>query len=180
LNSAADGISPLTGAQLVAAKVSTLWIMGGDFPNGTSNNFDRDANARTSAANVVSSWPGPIIFIGHEIGTDVISGGNLQGMQGTDVLAQALLDMGSPTGRSSWDPMAMMAAIAGDVTDWGMSLVRGTATVNPSTGANTWVNSGSGNHYYAVRDGSISAEQYASIINTLLLRSNWETFDPLP
>lgn len=180
LSSAADGISALTGSQLVAAKVPMLWVMGGAWPAGSENNFTRDATARAAAAAVVSNWPGPITFIGFEIGETIFTGANLQGMHGIDVLAQALLDMGTPTGRESWDPMALMAAVAGDVSRFGLSLVRGTATVNAGTGANTWVTSAGGNHYYVTKNGSMSDAAYTAAMNALLLRSNWATSDPLP
>lgn len=74
LSSAPDSFSPLSGADLVAAKVSELVIMGGEYPAGQEFNLAYNV---TAAEHVINSWPGRIIFSGFELGKDVYSGGPL-------------------------------------------------------------------------------------------------------
>lgn len=178
LASPADGISALTGAQLIAAKVRYLWVMGGDYPTGNENNFNRDAQSRTAANVVCATWPTPILFSGFSVGNTVVTGGNLVGQQATDLVAQALVDYGSPSGRSSWDGMNTLLAIAQNPVLAGYAATRGTNTVNSSTGANTFTPSSVGSQFYLSKTTSDAA--FVTMINTLLVKSNWGTYDPYP
>ncbi|HUD20505.1 MAG TPA: hypothetical protein VMQ44_00315 [Candidatus Saccharimonadales bacterium] len=160
LASSADSISSLTGTQLVAAKVNHVWMMGGQYPSGTENNFSRGAKEIAAAVAVVNSWPSsiPLTFLGHEVGTSVVSGDNFAtSLQPHDPLRRALIDYGSyPSGRSSWDPMTMRLACLNDPTLAGYTTVAGTNNVNASTGANTFT-TGSGNQFYVVKNKSDAA-----------------------
>ena len=73
LQSPPDEISPLSGADLVRAKVRLLSVMGGAF--GTSDkkpvleyNIVKDIHA---AQTLVANWPTPIVFSGFEIGVAI-------------------------------------------------------------------------------------------------------------
>jgi len=72
LNSPPDSISPLTGAQLIAQKVSVLVATGGGYPslNG-ENNFEGHAGA---AEDVAANWPTKIVYSGYEVGSQVFTG----------------------------------------------------------------------------------------------------------
>lgn len=173
LDSEADVHSPLSGADLVTAKVDTLWVMGGSWPTGTENNFDRTAQAIAGANNVCANWPTRIVFSGFEIGVDIITGGNLAAALPDDHLTQALADHGSSAGRMSWDPMKLYFAALG-IDDFtvqprhaGYKLVQGTGSVDGGTGANSWVNSPSGPHYYTTR--TINIRQYQADLNDCLV-----------
>lgn len=164
LASSADVHSPLTGAALVAAKVSKLWIMGGNWPSGDENNFNRTTQAKTAASYVCTNWPTPITFVGYETASGINTGQTLRGS--ADPLAQALVDHGSSAGRPSWDIMASLIALA-DPASIAVSSVRGYGSVNGSTGANTWVTDGAGPHTYSVIGGSASLyqEMWRGILN---------------
>lgn len=73
LDSPADSISSLTGAQLVAKKVKVLVAMGGGYPSraGENNLIGDPASAR----NVASRWPTKLVWSGYEVG-DAIHTGN--------------------------------------------------------------------------------------------------------
>lgn len=176
MNSPADGISPLTGMELIAAKVSRLYIMGGDNPAGSSNNFNRTPQAIAAAHDVVANWPTEIVYNGHEIGTDIITGGNLQGLHASDILAQALLDHGSATGRNSWDPMSIFSMLARDFARGGFGSVRGSNSVDPGTGANVFTPNLTGRDCYLVK--AQGNNWFKQRINPLLLAANWGSFDP--
>lgn len=176
LLSTADGVSSLSGAQLVAQKCRRLWVMGGRYPSGTENNFAVNATARTAAAYVCGNWPSEIYFCGFEVGNTVFTGGGLQGMQATDVLAQALLDASVSGGRQSWDPMTTMACIAHEPERAGYTLVRGSNSVDTTTGANTWSEDVNGKDAYLVK--SQPDAWFSSQLNALLLFSNWSWYTP--
>jgi len=70
LGSAADAASPLSGAQLVAAKVRLLSAMAGAFPSGKP-----EFNVMTdipSARKVFQEWPSPVVFSGFEVGNALL------------------------------------------------------------------------------------------------------------
>ena len=70
LDSPADAVSPLPGAQLVARKVRLLSAMAGHFPEGKPEfNVATDIPA---ARKVFESWPSPVVFSGFEIGAALL------------------------------------------------------------------------------------------------------------
>ncbi len=80
----------------------------------------------------------------------MISGGDPD--NGADPLVQAFRDHGSPRGRSSWDPMTILLALADDAERAGYSLRRGRVTVDPATGENRMTPDPDGPHAYVVRE----------------------------
>ncbi len=72
LDSAPDASSPLTGAELIAAKVRRLVVMGGGYPSRTGEtNFVGDPVA---ASDVASHWPGTVVWDGYEVGDAIHTG----------------------------------------------------------------------------------------------------------
>lgn len=165
LQSGPDDISPLTGMELVAQKVSKFWVMAGrwDIQGGRENNFARNVRAREGAWYFCEKCPVPVTFLGWEVGNSVITGGNLPQR---DILHQVLCDHGSPDGRRSWDPMLVMLALIADERKAGYRTVRGTARVDRHTGCNFFVPDDGGNHTYVVKlwEDSCYAEQINSAL----------------
>lgn len=169
LNSAADGISGLTGTELIDAKVSRLVIMGGKY-NRTgqtvSYNFEGDP-ARSS--DVVANWPTPICFVGDENGNDVQSGGSLDdNTPAENPVRVAYAQHGSPNGRASWDLIAALYGVRGSAP-LGSPLFReipGSNSVHSSTGVNTWTPSISGGQRRLCQEKTKS--QHETILNALL------------
>jgi len=67
LDSPADEISPLTGKELIAAKVRFLSLMAGSF-NSSGHREYNVINDIPSAQKLVAQWPTEIVFCGFEIG----------------------------------------------------------------------------------------------------------------
>jgi hypothetical protein len=178
LQSPADGISPLTGLELVRAKVGRLWITGGQYPSGTEWNFSHTSQAIAGANYVVSNWPTPIVYSGYEVGSGVVTGNSVTGLQPTDLLAQALVDAGYSAGRTSWDVMGVVLPIVGKTGNAGYTFVRGSNAVDAVTGANTFTTNAGGRDVYVVK--SLSDAAFQNIINPLLLKTNWPTYLPYP
>lgn len=151
LESGADDLSPLSGAELVAKKVKKLWIMAGkwDADGERENNFCRNARSRIAAEKLCRLWPTDITFLGWEIGYDVLTGGELSD---DDHLHHILVDHGSGEGRCSWDPMLVLMALLGDEREAGYSTVTGHATVNPEDGTNYFLRDDNGTHKYVIKD----------------------------
>jgi hypothetical protein len=173
LNSTADGISALTGAQLVAAKVTKLVQMAGTFPTSGGSpeyNMTRDI---TASQNVFTNWPTPIVSHGSEIGATVFCGPDA----GTDPLIDPVryaFDLCGVAGlltngkRQSWDPLAVLYAIYGATTNFGFGGQNGTITIDGS-GNSLWTST-SGTRSYVSKvasDAALGAQLDAVMLATL-------------
>ncbi|MBO6052946.1 MAG: hypothetical protein J6Q17_04345, partial [Clostridia bacterium] len=137
----------------VGRKVGRMWMMAGKWDNGGrgfEHNFANNARSREGAAYLLEHFPKPITFLGWEVGADVISGGDPDNDR--DPLVRAFRDHGSGRGRSSWDPMTILLALAGDAEKAGYSLRRGRASVDPASGENRFAYAEDGPHAYVVRE----------------------------
>jgi purine nucleosidase len=119
LHSTPDEISPLSGIELVRRKVRHLVCMGGLYPSGREWNFYQDAKA---AAYVVSHWPRPIVFVGFELGKDILTGAGLRRLPEQNPLRRSYELHNKLAGRPSWDQIAVyyavMAAKSGQSDFW--------------------------------------------------------------
>ena len=149
LMSEPDDISPKTGMELFREKVSHVWIMGGRWTHqgGREYNLSEFPFARVGSHGFVKACPCEITFLGWEIGSNLITGDNLQR---DDFLHIALDDHGSGDGRESWDPMLIVLALHGDVKKAGYKSVRGNATVDEN-GLNYFEEKADGPHEYVIK-----------------------------
>lgn len=168
LASGADEYSPLDGAELVRQKVGTVWIMGGEWKGMGKREFNFAVKPKATAAirNFTENCPVEIVFLGYEIGVDVITGKPLIERYPDDKLSMCLCDYGAANGRRSWDPMTAYMACVGDAEECGYRLVRGKATID-ETGITTLARDENGKHAYVER--LYPAEEYAECINEILL-----------
>lgn len=164
-----DEISPKSGMELMKEKVKKVWVMAGkwDEDGGMENNFIRNERSRLAASFFVRMCPVPITFLGFEVGDTVITGGNLPE---TDFLKMVLHDHGSHNGRSSWDPMTVLLALAGEEEKAGYKTVCGTAFVDAATGANHFEPHEDGLHRYVVK--LWDDEVYQNMINHAIEKRN--------
>lgn len=153
------------GIELVRNKVSKIWMMAGkwDEENGKEYNFYRTARSRKAASYVLKNCPVPIIFLGFEVGRDVISGSALKK---DDILYKIFSDFGAENGRSSWDPMLVLLAITGDIEKAGYTSVTGYASLCEETGENNFIKDENGPHKYVVR--KFEPEYYANLIDNII------------
>jgi hypothetical protein len=164
LASGPDAISPLTGVQLVAAKVGTLNVMGGAYPSGVEHNFSANPLAIASSSYLTANWPRPIVYSGFSIGVSVLTGQTEVGRESTDFLAVALHDFGTFS-RSSWDPMNALQAIAGDAA---YTSVSESNWIDVTTGENRFTAKVGGRDKYLVKAQPYSS--FASTINAELIQ----------
>ncbi len=149
LRSGPDAYSPLTGIELVKQKVNRIWLMAGrwDESPGSEYNLTAYPECREAGHYICERSPVPLVFLGYEVGLNVITGNRLAD---GDLLKIAFTAHGSPNGRHSWDPMLTAAAVAQDLTAAGYRAVCGKAHVDPLTGKNTFT-PGNGTHCYLVK-----------------------------
>ena len=168
LASPADAISPLTGAELIAAKVVGLWAMAGNFPTGVSEyNMNRDV---ASSQAVYANWPTPIYAHGGEVGGTIFTGPAPGTFYGADPVKTAFDAFQNVYGgilqngrRQSWDPATVHHAIYGNQALYSLSAA-GTIAID-GTGVSTWT-AGGGNRQYVIKtatDAAIAASMQALI-----------------
>lgn len=131
-------------------KIKTVWCMGGDWSKqgGREYNFACGGNERAIAASrfFVNEVACRQVFLGGEVGADVLTGG---GLSKSDMLGRAMSDWGAEDGRSSWDPMLVMAAFD-DKFEGAFELVTGRATVDEN-GCNYFEKRDTGEQAYVVK-----------------------------
>jgi len=174
LTSAADEYSELDGRELIRQKVSRLWIMAGQWANGREHNFCNTRRASEAAAKLCAEWNTDIVFLGYEVGVSVITHPavvfdkngeiapdyaaiRIPSDADKDLLYLAFCRHGSANGRCSWDPMLVLLAAETDgsndaIRHSGYETVRGTATVNPADGSNTFTPDENGSHRYVIKN----------------------------
>lgn len=139
----ADEHSPLSGEELLKAKVSELVIMGGAYPSGREFNFFGDDPAHT--AHVISSLSTAgspkVVYCGNEVGENVMSGMPLMknGPESDPVRAAYSYYTHRSHARQSWDPLTMMYAINGLGDLFEFANENGYNRVNATEGSNEWI-----------------------------------------
>ena len=165
LKSEADEFSTLDGKTLFKEKIGTVFVMGGkwDIPVGSEHNFALDREAAAAAAYLCDNSPVPLVFLGHEVGDTVITGGE----SSKGILGEAMALHGSHRGRCSWDPMTALLAVINDIEAAGYTAVYGKASVDPETGSNTFTEYENGPHCHVCK--AKPDDYYSDIINSLVM-----------
>ncbi|TNC05568.1 fibronectin type III domain-containing protein [Paracoccus marcusii] len=182
LDSPADAISPMTGRELVAAKVVGLWMMAGEFTSTrVEYNADRDV---ASTQNVYQTWPTPIYAHGAEVGGTVLTAPMADADPLIDPVKVAFdaFDAASPSSlqmylgrraRWSWDPICVHHAIYGNQNLYNLAGANGTITVS-GTGVTSWSATPAGNKSYVGKvasDATIAAAIQSIIDNTTVMQN---------
>jgi len=130
LESPAHSDSPLSGRDLITARVRELVVMGGHYPHG-GREYNFAGGDPTATRTVINGWPAavPMTFVGYELGKDILSGGRLPQLASREspVLAAYQWYVGRcKTARESWDPLAVLYGALG--------LGKSTVTVTEGSG----------------------------------------------
>lgn len=167
---------PLTGRQLIAAKVRELVVMGGHFTNPRFTEFNIRLDIK-AAQKVARQWPGRIIYTGFEIGEKIRTGSALTDPATNPVAKSYELYRGTTGGagvigdRQSWDQTAVLIAAVGDTWQgrklWKISPAHtlefdeiGRAIAKPSAKGNR--------HFITQSDTLMKHAEIAAIISDLM------------
>lgn len=177
LESGPDDISPLTGIDLVEAKVEKFVIMGGHFPEGQGE-WNFDGNMPGVTRYVVNAIPVPIVFSGYEVGNRIQTGRRLNDIDPGSPLyigyrhfsehAPWMKDRfeGMILDNASYDQTAVLYAVRGGVGELWEEVTGGHVEVDEN-GDNRWIEGPTTNESYLrlVAD----PEHVADIIYGLML-----------
>jgi hypothetical protein len=151
---------------LVARKVTTTVIMGGEYPRASAPewNFGLDLPA---TRRVVAHWPTRTVYDGFEIGARVFAGNRVCVTHPPGSPVRAVFDQiygcGNAQTEGTWDPTAMYYAVYGVDRVYRLAGAGGRNTVTPD-GLNRWVPGGRGQRYLVLTD----AARLTEAIDTLL------------
>lgn len=154
LDSGPDGISPLTGRQIIMEKVSELVVMGGYFPETDKEIFLGDMKLEAefniagdvkSAQKVMNHWPTPIVLCPYEIGYEIMTGMPMIEKNPDSPVSMAY-KMYCGGSRESWDLTTVLYAVRGPGSNWTVS-DPGTIFID-DRGVSTWCGDKVKKHYY--------------------------------
>ncbi len=173
LQSGPDDYSPLSGVELIKAKVDHIVIMGGTYPAGGDYEAGKEHNFRRRGAaaytgDVIAQWPTRILLSGFEIGENIMTGSILEGFDKYNPVRIAYDGyLGGVKDHHSWDQSAMLAAIRDPETYWELSKP-GWCRVDHS-GKNYFSYESDGMHNYLIERKKPGPQDVAEIINQLML-----------
>lgn len=152
--------------------------MGGSFP-GPGHSWNFWGSNPAFAAHVINTWhkQTPLVFLGDEVGKDVLSGASLvaQGPH-TDPVRKAYMYYSLLEPRSSWDPLAVLYAARGlgNMFEFGDEYGRNTIFEN---GSNQWIwdESVTNQHFLRLR---MSNETAARELDRLYLKGAQSALAP--
>jgi len=151
LQSSPDAHSPLNGTELVRKKVRELVVMGGRFPKSDPKSGEYNFAAGGGGPDTqytIENWPGPILFTGYEIGGAIRTGVKLAAAPACDPVRRTYELYTSFHGRSSWDLIAVLAAVRDPNLYWTIES-NGYCHVN-ANGTNEWSSMPHRAHSYLV------------------------------
>ncbi len=151
LASPPDGISKLSGAELLKRKVKLLSVMGGRYPAGTEWNFASDAPDFHS---LFSQWTRengfpPVYLNGFANGLHVLAGAPANASPMTNPTLYAM-QLDGTAQRPMWDMLSALFAARGlayEGTTYFTASKPGTVAVDADTGADMWSDSNDSGHY---------------------------------
>jgi hypothetical protein len=151
LASPADGISPLSGAELVKQKVKLLSVMGGRYPAGIEWNFECDApgfHALFAKWTRQDGYP-PVYLNGFANGEHVLAGAPAAALETVNPTRYGLRLAGTDQ-RPMWDMLSVLYAARGEAysgTKYFTEGAPGTVEVDAATGADVWSTGTDSGHY---------------------------------
>lgn len=170
LKSGPDDISDKTGKQLVLEKVGQLYIAGGEYPTGWSNNLAFSNADRKATKFVIDNWGLPIIFSPGNHSGRLICGKYLQELDVNrlDPVSKSLSAFGTEVGRTAWDPFLVWVAGYGCRDLNQISFTQCTIDIDVETGNNTYIKDNNG-FAYAIDLTNSDLNYYNQVLDNHLI-----------
>ena len=113
-----DGISPLSGVELVAEKCEKMVLMAGEFTPNSKGEIGAEWNVKCdipAARTVAEISPVPLVWLPFETGFDMITGRPMMKKYGetSPISLSFKLYPWATDGRHSWDPATALYAVEG-------------------------------------------------------------------
>ena len=163
MQSPGDGISPLTGPQLIQAAVNGVVFEGGSSA-GSASDFNL-ANDRVNWNYVFANWTSangyPPIIMNVLANGNTFNSGIPTWFPATNPVWWGSNLVGNYV-RNSWDLMSVLYAYNQSATLWNTS-ANGTIAVNATTGAQTWTTSTASGQYFITQ--ALADANYAAIFD---------------
>ncbi len=149
IESEADVYSPLTGRELIKAKVKEFVIMGGQFPTGERREWNFDGNMPGVTQYVLGKLEVPITFLGYEIGVNLKTGEVFNELDKDSPLYLGFYHFskyapwmkhqfeGNIYDNATYDQTAVLYAVRGGVDNYWQRVTNGICVPDPE-GRNTW------------------------------------------
>lgn len=160
-NAGGDGFG--TGVAIITQKVKRIVAMGGGYASGTAEFNLHGAPAASS--HFFANCPVEIVVTGTEIGATTLAGPGSIASSLVSPVQQAWHDWGTAT-RPLWDEIAVLTAVRGVNSNSGITQagLRGTNTVNATTGDNAWTWT-AGNTSYTRKSAADTA--FNALVNSM-------------
>ncbi len=177
LHSKADSISPLSGKELVEAKVKEFVVMGGEFPQG-KNEWNFNGDMPGVARRVIEDIPVPIVFSGYELGFEIRTAEVFNKLDKNHPLHIGYLHFsknapwvkeryqGQIPDHASFDQTAVLYAVKNGVGTYWTKVGDGVC-VPDEYGGNIWIEKQGSNHAYLKL--KTRKEELAKLIDSLML-----------
>ncbi len=179
IDSEPDGLSPLSGKDLIKQKVKEFVIMGGQFPSGEKE-WNFDGNMAGVTQYVIANLEVPTTFLGYEVGVDIKTGKVFNDLPKDHPLYVGFLHFsefcpwlneqweGGIYDNSTYDQTAVLYAVRGGLGDY-WDRVEGGYCQPDEKGGNTWVESEDSHHSYLKLLRPV--EEMATIIESFMTNS---------
>ena len=172
MNSEPDEYSPLGGMELIAEKVDTLYILGGNLNGYPSFNFYWTGDITNNAARYVNEYyPGDIIYLPTELGQDVVNGAYYQTDPFKNDPVSAVLEVNDQKdGIIGWDTAGvygMMHVMLGDYENESMMLYTGYMLIEKD-GKTTWETNEDSNSNRMILRKTGNGQYYSDAIDNIL------------
>ncbi|MDE5698406.1 MAG: hypothetical protein K2I96_13520 [Lachnospiraceae bacterium] len=180
MNSTPDQYSPLTGMELIAQKVDTIYIVGGNSTGKPSFNFYWTGEKVISAAkDVARNFPARVVFLQSDLSDDTFCGQlySTRDSRQRDIVTKALRANDQAGGVVAWDVFSVWCAVQdmnGGTESAFLTLEQGNQYVS-DTGATEWTASDTGRHYKMYKH--VEGAYYSEIMNNMLLQKYNRTHD---
>lgn len=162
MDSGADDISKLSGAELIDAKVKEVVLMGGQFPGG-ENEWNFNGNMPGVTKYVLENLNTPITFLGFELGVSIKTGKVFNELPKDHPLYLGFYHFsehapwikqyfqGEILDNSTFDQTAVLYAVRNGVGSYWHRVENGRCVAD-DTGGNSWKESAGSLHSYLVLD----------------------------
>lgn len=178
MDSMPDQYSALTGMELIAQKVDTIYIVGGNSTGKPSFNFYWTGEKVISAARETANrFPARIVFLQTDLSDDTFCGQfyYMKDSHQRDIVTRALNANDQSGGIVAWDVFSVWCA----VRDMNHSLEQSCLALEcgnqyvSNTGATKWTASDTGRHYKMYK--YMKGEYYSELMNRMLLQKYNDT-----